>query len=186
MVHRFGAYELDEAQRELRLQGRELALQPKVFDLLLYLVRNRDRVVSKEELLDTLWADVIVADGALQRAMSLVRTALRPGGSRESIRTFARHGYRFCALVAGDEAAARGWHNRAASYLAGLEEGREHGLLEWLGSRMAAVDGNLPEALRGARRTVALGRQLPDPDLEVLGLLYEGLWRLAQGDVQAG
>jgi DNA-binding winged helix-turn-helix (wHTH) protein len=283
MIYRFGGYELDEAQRELRLQGRELALQPKVFDLLLYLVRNRDRVISKNELLDTLWADTIVADGALQRAMSLVRAALQPGGAHDSIRTFARHGYRFCAPVAGDEAAAggdtpadlqgarrayeesgwdlaidafqeadrsvglaaadlerwahaaqcagrepealgpleravaahaiagdrrgaaraalmlaqilaerrdlavaRGWHKRAASYLVGLEEGREHGLLEWLGSRMAAVDGDLPEALRRAARTVALGRQLPDPDLEALGLLYEGLWRLAQGDVQAG
>ena len=51
---------------------------------------------------------------------------------------------------------------------------------------MAAVDGDLPEALRRAARTVALGRQLADSDLEALGLLYEGLWRLAQGDVQAG
>src|SRR5437763_15647852 len=99
MVHRFDGYELDEAQRELRLQGRDLALQPKLFDLLLYLVRHRDRVVSKQELLDTLWADTFVADGALQRAMSLVRTALEPGGARDSIRTLARHGYRFCAPV---------------------------------------------------------------------------------------
>src|SRR5205823_3394095 len=67
---------------------------------------NRDRVVSKEELLDTLWADAIVADGALQRAISMVRTALQPGGARDSIRTFARRGYRFCAPVAGNDAAA--------------------------------------------------------------------------------
>jgi tetratricopeptide (TPR) repeat protein len=48
------------------------------------------------------------------------------------------------------------------------------------------MEGDLPEALRRATRTVALGRQLPDPDLEALGLLCEGLWRLAQGEVQDG
>jgi tetratricopeptide (TPR) repeat protein len=81
---------------------------------------------------------------------------------------------------------ARGWLSRAASYLVGVAEGREHGLLEWLGSKMAAVEGDLPEAVRRATRALALGRQLPDPDLEALGLVYAGLWRLAEGDVEDG
>lgn len=96
MVHRFPTFEIDEATRELRAGARVLPLQPRVFDLLVYLVKNRDRVVSKDELLDTLWADVVVADGSLQRAVSLARAALAEAGAPEAIRTHARRGYRFC------------------------------------------------------------------------------------------
>ncbi|MGD8396482.1 MAG: transcriptional regulator, partial [Candidatus Eiseniibacteriota bacterium] len=102
MLYHFGDFELDEGGRELRLAGREVVLQPRVFDLLVYLVRHRDRVITKDELLETLWPDVIVADGALQRAVSLARSALRSGGAVDAIRTYARHGYRFCAEVTGE------------------------------------------------------------------------------------
>lgn len=96
MVHRFPSFEIDEPARELRTGNRVLPLQPRVFDLLVYLVKNRERVVSKDELLDTLWANVIVADGSLQRAISLARTALAEAGAADMIRTYARKGYRFC------------------------------------------------------------------------------------------
>jgi len=99
MIHRFGNFELDEQRRELRLQGRERLLQPRVFDLLVYLVRHRDRVVGKEELLEALWPGVIVTDGSLQRVVSLARAALRDGDSPGGIRTFFRQGYRFVAEV---------------------------------------------------------------------------------------
>ena len=66
-------------------------------DLLLYLVENRDRVVGKEELLDSLWPGVIVTESSLQRAVSLARAALQQGGLREAIRNYARRGYRFLA-----------------------------------------------------------------------------------------
>jgi DNA-binding winged helix-turn-helix (wHTH) protein/ATP/maltotriose-dependent transcriptional regulator MalT len=98
-IHRFAAFELDRNGRALRLEGREIALQPRVFDLLLYLVEHRDRVVSKEELLDTLWPGVIVTEGSLQRAVSLARAALQQGGRGEAIRNYARRGYRFVAEV---------------------------------------------------------------------------------------
>lgn len=96
MVFRFGAFELDEAGRELRLNGREIALQPRIFDLLAYLVQHRDRVVGKEELLAALWPGMIVTEASLQRAVSLARAALRDGGCEEAIRTYSRQGYRFC------------------------------------------------------------------------------------------
>jgi len=99
MVQRFGDFELDDPRRELRLRGREVVLQPRVFDLLRFLVRHRDRVVTKEELLEALWPDVVVADGALHRAVSLARSALQQGGMAEAIRTQARVGYRFGAAV---------------------------------------------------------------------------------------
>lgn len=102
MTFRFADFELDEARRELRLRGREIGLQPRVFDLLCYLIRHRDRVVSKEELLDTLWPDTVVVEGALQRVVSLARSALQKGGARDAIRTHARHGYRFSGDVLPD------------------------------------------------------------------------------------
>jgi len=94
-IHRFAAFELDPGRRALRLDGRELPMQPRVFDLLSYLVEHRDRVVSKEELLESLWPGVLVTEGSLQRAVSLARSALEQGGLAGAIRNYARRGYRF-------------------------------------------------------------------------------------------
>ncbi|WP_027571171.1 winged helix-turn-helix domain-containing protein [Bradyrhizobium sp. WSM1743] len=96
MTLRFGPFELDEAGRALIHAQREVALQPRVFDLLVYLTRNRDRVVTKEELLDTLWPDVTVTDNSLQRAVSILRGVLRKGGMDSAIRNMPGRGYRFC------------------------------------------------------------------------------------------
>ncbi|WP_025034841.1 winged helix-turn-helix domain-containing protein [Bradyrhizobium sp. DOA9] len=96
MILRFGPFELDEAGRALTHAQREVALQPRVFDLLVYLTRNRDRVVTKEELLDTLWPDVTVTDNSLQRAVSMLRGVLRKGGMGGAIRNMPGRGYRFC------------------------------------------------------------------------------------------
>ncbi|MGX1170019.1 tetratricopeptide (TPR) repeat protein [Bradyrhizobium sp. USDA 372] len=96
MTLRFGPFELDEAGRALIHAQREVALQPRVFDLLVYLTRNRDRVVTKEELLDTLWPDVTVTDNSLQRAVSMLRGVLRKGGMDGAIRNMPGRGYRFC------------------------------------------------------------------------------------------
>jgi len=93
---RFGACELDEARRSLTVHGRELKLQPLVFALLCYLVRHRERVVTKEELLEALWPRTIVVDNALQRVVSLARNALDEAGLADVVRTYPRHGYRFC------------------------------------------------------------------------------------------
>lgn len=104
----FGEFELDEARRELRLAGEVIPLQPRVFDLLALLADNRDRVMSKDELLNTLWPDVVVGDGSLQRAVSLARTALKHGGMQDVLRNYPRQGYRFCvdAICAGPEDSA--------------------------------------------------------------------------------
>jgi pimeloyl-ACP methyl ester carboxylesterase len=94
MRWRFGDYELDVARRELRVGGEARPLQPQVLAVLAYLVRHRDRVVPKEEILRELWPDAVVTDASLQRAVSLVRRALRPA-DRGLLRTHARQGYRF-------------------------------------------------------------------------------------------
>jgi len=95
-TYRFGPCEIDEARRSLSANGREIKLQPRVFDLLCYLVRHRQRVVSKDELLDALWPGTVVVDNALQRVVSLARGALAEVGMGEAVRTYSRHGYRFC------------------------------------------------------------------------------------------
>lgn len=97
MALSFGRFRLDEPARTLTLDASPVNLQPRVFDLLVYLINHRTRVVTKEELLAALWGDVVVTEGSLQRAVSVLRSVLRAGGSPDAVRTFARHGYRFCA-----------------------------------------------------------------------------------------
>ncbi|MDF2117956.1 winged helix-turn-helix domain-containing protein [Roseiarcaceae bacterium H3SJ34-1] len=104
MTFVFGPYLLDEPARALRLGARELPLQPLAFDLLAYLIRHRDRVVPKDELLDTLWPDVTVTENSLQRAVSTLRRTLREGGMDGAVRNFPSKGYRFCVDVEPDEA----------------------------------------------------------------------------------
>lgn len=96
MVFRFCGAELDDERRRLGFQGREVVVQRRVFDLLCYLLRHRDRVVSKDELVEAVWEGAFVADGAVQRAVSVARRVLREGGAPDAIRTYSRQGYRFC------------------------------------------------------------------------------------------
>jgi DNA-binding winged helix-turn-helix (wHTH) protein len=105
MLHRFATFEIDEPARELRTGGRVLDLQPRVFDLLVYLVKNRERVVTKDELLKAVWPGVIVTDGSLQRAVSLARTALMQAGAENAIHTHSRQGYRFRFDAPADDTA---------------------------------------------------------------------------------
>ena len=62
MQYRFGDYMLDVARRELRHGGEPIAIEPQVFDLLAYLIQNRDRVVTKDDLLGSVWGGRIVSE----------------------------------------------------------------------------------------------------------------------------
>jgi DNA-binding winged helix-turn-helix (wHTH) protein/ATP/maltotriose-dependent transcriptional regulator MalT len=106
MIFRFGRFELEESKRELRLGSRVLELQPRVFDLLVYLLLNHERVVPKEELLNAIWPEVIVTDSSIMRAVSLIRAILREGGQPDAIQTFSRQGYRFVGEFADPAARA--------------------------------------------------------------------------------
>ena len=101
---------LDADRRELRCGSDSVAVQPQVFDLLVYLVQNRDRVVSKDDLLTALWGGRIVADSTLATHINAVRRAIGDSGEEQAlIRTFARKGVRFVgkvqSLPAGDQPA---------------------------------------------------------------------------------
>jgi DNA-binding winged helix-turn-helix (wHTH) protein len=100
MIHAFGVFELDDSLFELRHEGRMVKLPPKTFDLLLYLVRHRDRVVSKTELLDKLWPGEHVTEAVLPTNVSAARTALGDARGRSGmIQTVHGRGYRFVASV---------------------------------------------------------------------------------------
>jgi predicted ATPase/class 3 adenylate cyclase/DNA-binding winged helix-turn-helix (wHTH) protein len=100
MRYVFGDYSLDTQRYELRRAGEFIPLGPQVFNVLAYLVAQRDRVVSRDELFARLWPDQFVTDDALGRCIRAARRALedRPEAPRYIITTRGR-GYRFIAPV---------------------------------------------------------------------------------------
>jgi DNA-binding winged helix-turn-helix (wHTH) protein len=95
VIYRFGAYELDEARGELRREGKPVAIQPKPLALLGLLLRERERVVPSDEILETLWPDTVVTPGSLNRAVSHARRAIGDTHKGRWIRSVSRRGYRF-------------------------------------------------------------------------------------------
>src|ERR1041384_3032743 len=101
MVWTFDDYALDLERRELRRSGAPVAGEPQVFDLLVYLIRNRTRVVTKDELLQAVWHGRIVSDSALANRINAARAAVGDNGESQSlIRTLPRKGFRFVGDVA--------------------------------------------------------------------------------------
>jgi TolB-like protein len=96
----FGDHALDTARRELRRGGQQIALEPQVFDVLVYLLQNRARVVSKDDLLASVWGGRIVSDATVGSRITAVRRAVGDSGAAQTlIRTFARKGVRFVSEV---------------------------------------------------------------------------------------
>jgi hypothetical protein len=81
----FGDYELDIERRELLRGSHMIPIGPQVFDLLAYLVENRERVVSKEELLDTVWGGRIVSESTLTSHINTVRKAIGDSGEEQNL-----------------------------------------------------------------------------------------------------
>jgi len=105
-LYRFGEFVLDPGRRTLSRADSAVALTPKAFDVLLFLVQNPNRLVSKEELLQAVWGDTFVEEGNLTQYISHLRKAL--GDNSEDSRlivTIARKGYQFTARVTVADAA---------------------------------------------------------------------------------
>jgi TolB-like protein len=96
----FGQYRLEIERRELRRGAELIELEPKAFDLLAFLVQHRNRVVSKDDLLQAVWHGRIVSESALTTRLNAVRRAIGDDGSAQRlIRTFTRKGIRFVGEV---------------------------------------------------------------------------------------
>ncbi|MGD1924735.1 MAG: winged helix-turn-helix domain-containing tetratricopeptide repeat protein [Paracoccaceae bacterium] len=103
MIYRFEELEIDMREMVVRLGGESLPLKPRPFALLGYLVENRDRIVSKTEIMDAVWDGRAVSDAALTTAVRDIRRAIGDENSTDSlIRTFYGRGLRFMALDDAD------------------------------------------------------------------------------------
>lgn len=106
MLYRFAEFEIDVSQQELRRQGSSVRIEPQVFDLIVHLVRNRDRIVSKDELIERIWNGRIISEAALSSRINGARRALGDSGADQTlIRTLHKRGFRFVGDVQTIEAA---------------------------------------------------------------------------------
>src|SRR5580698_8994113 len=133
---RFADYEFDELSRELRVKGRAVDLESKPLDILLQLLLHAGEVVTKEELLEAVWPDVMVVDGSLATAVSKLRRAMGDENHR-AIVTVPRVGYRmgvpaYCEPVAAAAGPALGFKTGDAV------PGRE----QWRLSRPMEISGS--------------------------------------------
>jgi TolB-like protein/DNA-binding winged helix-turn-helix (wHTH) protein/Flp pilus assembly protein TadD len=130
MIYRAGSVEIDPANFSLTKGGKSISVEPLVFDLIVYLVENRDRVLTRQELLDTLWAGRIVSDTSLSNHVKSARKALGDDGQRqEFIKTIHSRGYRFVAKI-----------EEAVSH-----DASEHGVSADPGLPVQKTDGSSPK-----------------------------------------
>src|SRR5262245_21441283 len=95
LLYFFENYVLDGDRRELRQGSTLVPIEPQVFDLLAYLIRNRDRVVTKDDLLASIWDGRIVSESALSSRINAARTVVNDTGEEQRlIRTLRRKGMR--------------------------------------------------------------------------------------------
>jgi TolB-like protein/Flp pilus assembly protein TadD len=143
---RFGDFEINLARRELRRASAVVHLEPQVFDLLVHLVQNRDRIVSKDELIDVIWHGRIVSEAALSSRISAARRALGDSGNDQGlIRTMYKRGFRFVGS-----------------------------LDEHVPAPAASADGQapaVPSAVDGASKLVPTAEPLPLPDKPSIAVL---------------
>lgn len=96
----FSDHLLDTDRRELSRDQVPVAVEPQVFDLVVHLMRNRDRVVTKDELIDKIWLGRSVSESTLTSRINAARKAIGDSGASQAlIRTVARKGFRFVGNV---------------------------------------------------------------------------------------
>jgi TolB-like protein len=100
VLYHFETFALDTERRELRRAGRPVPVEPKVFDLLVHVITNRERVVSKDDLIAAVWKGRIVSESAMTTCINAARTAVGDSGEAQRlIKTLARKGIRFVGTV---------------------------------------------------------------------------------------
>jgi DNA-binding winged helix-turn-helix (wHTH) protein len=100
LLYLFEDYALDIERRELRQKANLIPIEPQVFDLLEYLIRNRERVVSKDDLVASVWHGRIVSESALSTRINALRVAIGDSGDEQRlVKTLPRKGIRFVGAV---------------------------------------------------------------------------------------
>ena len=100
MRYLFKEYAFDTDRRELHRGAEVVSIAPQVFDLLDYLIRNRERVVSKDELISAIWNGRVVSDAALTTRLNVARSVIGDSGYEQRlIKTLPRKGFRFVGTV---------------------------------------------------------------------------------------
>lgn len=100
MLFQFENFTLDAGRRELREGGHEVSVEPQVFDLLEFLIRRRDEVVSRDDLIEHVWKGRIVSESAMASRINAARVAVGDNGTDQRlIKTIARKGIRFVGEV---------------------------------------------------------------------------------------
>ena len=113
MRYIFEEYAFDTDRRELHRGADVVAVTPQVFDLLDYLIRNRERVVSKDDLINAIWKGRIVSDAALTTRLNAARNAIGDSGEEQRlIKTLPRKGFRFVGPVREAQGARRRGNRR--------------------------------------------------------------------------
>jgi DNA-binding winged helix-turn-helix (wHTH) protein len=108
LLYLFEDFVLDTDKRELRRGADVVSVAPKVFDLLDYLIRNRERVVSKDDLVTAIWEGRIISDAALTTRLKAVRSAIGDSGEGQHlIKTLPRKGFRFVGRVREEQGPGR-------------------------------------------------------------------------------
>jgi len=98
--YHFEEFALDTDRRELHRGTEMVSIAPQVFDLLDYLIRNRERVVSKEDLINAVWNGRVVSDAALTTRLNVARSVIGDSGEEQRfIKTLQRKGFRFVGKV---------------------------------------------------------------------------------------
>jgi len=178
MVLRFVDFELNDELCELRLGGVPVPVQPKAFRMLRHLAANADRVVTKGELLDTLWPGEEVSEASLTFCINAARRALGDSGADQRfIKAVRGHGYRFVVDVRRDEpsvAARTTAFAGAAPDRVLVGRGEELGVLDELAARLQAGQFSvvLLEGEAGIGKTALLrefARRAAEAGIRVLG-----------------
>ena len=100
LLYFFDNYTLDPDRRELRSGATVIAMEPQVFDLLVYLIRHREHVVSRDDLMESIWGGRIVSKSALSTRINAARSAIGDSGTEQRlIKTLPRKGVRFVGEV---------------------------------------------------------------------------------------
>lgn len=136
-IYRFGRFEIDARECLLSSGGKIVPLTPKIFEMLLLLVRNNGRMLSKDEIMETVWADSFVEETNLTSNISRLRKILHANGD-EYIETYPKRGYRFRAEVEKIESAA----DITLTRQAGKESDGSDALPEYAAA-LAALPNNL-------------------------------------------